>query len=125
MCICQIWLGRMLCTGLSLRSQICLNFTSFAETKMPLLFCNLWEGSEGKGALDLADMILQNCVRAESLGEVETVFNLEALAHWPLLGAGAHCARRDPLRVSDLNPRPTDIAADPLFPQVEVDSRQG
>ena len=110
---------------LSLRSQIGLKFRSFAETKVPLLFCNLWEGSEGKGTLDLTHVVLQNRLRTESLGEVETILNLEALAHRPLLGAGAHCARADPLCVSDLNPRPTDIAADPLFPQVEVDSRQG
>ena len=90
---------------------------------MPLLFCHLWEGSEGKGTLDFAHVVLQNCVRAESLGEVETVFNLEALAHRPLLGAGAHCARRDPLCVSDLNPCPTDVAADALLPQVEVNGR--
>ena len=110
---------------LSLRSQIGLKFRSFAETKVSLLFCNLWEGSEGKGTLDLTHVVLQNRVRTESLGEVETILNLEALAHRPLLGAGAHCARANPLCVSDLNPRPTNVAADTLFPQVKVDSRQG
>ena len=110
---------------LKLRSQIGLKFRSFAETKVSLLFCNLWEGSEGKGTLDLTHVVLQNRVRTESLGEVETILNLEALAHRPLLGTGAHCARADPLCVSDLNPRPTDVAADTLFPQVKVDSRQG
>ena len=108
---------------LSLRSQIGLKFRSFAETKMPLLFCNLWEGSEGKGTLDLTHVVLQNRFRTESLGEVETVLNLEALAHRPLLGTGAHCARADSLCVTDLDPRPTNVAADTLFPQVKVYSR--
>ena len=92
---------------------------------MPLLLGNLGECSEGEGTLDLAHVVLQDGVRAERLREVETVLNLETLAHRALLGAGAHGARRDPLGVSNLDPGPADVAADPLLPQVEVDGGQG
>ena len=91
---------------------------------MPLLLGNLGEGSEGEGTLDLAHVVLQDGVRAERLREVETVLNLETLAHRALLGAGAHGARRDPLGVSNLDPGPADVAADPLLPQVQVDGWQ-
>ena len=80
----------MLCTGLSLRSQIRLKFTSFAETKMPLLFCHLWEGSEGKGTLHLADMVVQDGLGSEGLCQVEAVLDLEGLTKGALLGASAH-----------------------------------
>ena len=69
-------------------------------------------------------MILQNCLWGEGLSKVEAVLNLQTLAHWTLLGAGAHGARGDPLGVANLDPRPSNVAADALLPQVQVDGRQ-
>ena len=102
------------------------HITTLTKAKISLLLLrHLGEGSEGEGTLDLADVVLQDGLRGERLCQVEAVVNLERLTDRPLLGAGAHCARADPLCVSDLNPSPTNVAADTLFPQVKVDSRQG
>ena len=91
---------------------------------MALFLCNLGEGSEGKGTLNFAHVVLQDRLRGEGLSEVEAVLNLQTLTHRTLLGAGAHGARGDPLGVADLDPRPSNVAADSLLPQVQVDGRQ-
>ena len=56
---------------------------------------------------------------------METVLDLEALTHGALLGAGAHGAGRHPPRRPDVDGLVADVAAHPLFPQVEVDLGQG
>ena len=83
------------------------------------------EGPEGEGALNLANVILEDPLRTEiwsiklmksksqvkcknqflpeGLREVEAVFDLEGLAERPLLGAGAHHAGRDAPRVARLD----------------------
>ena len=60
----------------------------------------LWKCPECECALDLADMVLQDVRLREGLRQVETVFNLQALAHRALLGARAHGARGDALSVT-------------------------
>lgn len=70
-------------------------------------------------------MVLEDGVRGEGLSQVEAVLDLEALTHGPLLGAGAHGARRHPPRRPDVDGLVADIAAHPLLPQVEVDLRKG
>ena len=88
------------------------------------LLRHLGEGSEGEGALDLADVVLQDRLRGEGLGEVEAVLYLEGLTDWTLLGAGAHRARRHPSRLPDVDGLVADIAGDSLLPQVQVDGGQ-
>ena len=98
---------------------------SLAEAQVPVLLRHLGEGSECKGTLDFAHVVLQDVLGAEGLRQVEAVLYLETLAHGALLGAGAHGARRDPLGVSGLNAHVAHAAAVSLLPQVQVDGRQG
>ena len=52
--------------------------SSLTKTKISLfLLGHLREGSEGEGALNLADVVLENSVWREGLSEVEAVLNLE------------------------------------------------
>ena len=57
---------------------------------MSFLLSHLRESSEGKGTLDLTDMVIQDGLGSEGLGQVEAVLYLEGLAEGALLGAGAH-----------------------------------
>ena len=77
---------------------------------MLLLLRNLWKCAKRKSALHLAHVVLQDITLREGLREMETVFNLEGLADWPLLRACTHRARRDTLSVTDLDRRVPDVA---------------
>ena len=52
--------------------------TDLTKSEIPLLLLrHLGEGSEGEGALDLADVVLQDGLGGERLGQVEAVLYLE------------------------------------------------
>ena len=102
-----------------------LNY-ELTEPKVSLfLLRHLGEGSEGEGALDLADVVFQDVLGGKGLGEVEAVLYLEGLTDGPLLGAGAHRARGHPPSLPDVYGLVTNIAGDSLLPQVQVDGGQG
>ena len=88
---------------------------------MSLVFCNLGESPECEGALNLAHVILQYRVGGECLGQMEAVVNLQGLADWALLGAGAHGAGRHPLGLPDVYGSVPHTARHSLLPQVQVD----
>ena len=88
---------------------------------MRLLLRHLGEGPEGKGALHLAHVVLQDIPLGEGLRQVETVLDLQGLTHGPLLGARAHGAGRDTLGVPDVDGGSSHVAVEALLPEVEVD----
>ena len=96
-----------------------------AEANLVLSCLDVWKGPEGEGALDFADVVVQDVFSGEGLGQVEAVFDLERLAEGPLLGAGAHDAGRHAAGVTGLDVDLGDGAGHPLLPELQVDVGQG